>query len=89
VKAAFLSLLRYLDGRAIVHIISVHSTLMITWGAMRWAEMFAYTGGTDLVGKAAIIAAVLAPLATLQGYVLKNYGDNRGAPNDGPDDHTK
>jgi len=70
--------LAYLDGRAVVHVATVFATLYMTYEGFEWAKAFAVISTKDAVSVGAIIIAVTGPISALQGYVLKNYGDNRG-----------
>ena len=60
------------------HLVSVRSavlgvTIWMTWEITKWAFQFAYAPEIDPIGKAAIIAAVTAPFAALQGAVFSSY----------------
>jgi len=58
------------------------SYLAFVW-AMRVGGMAIMEKGTVDIGVAAILAAVLTPLSTLQGYVLSKYIQSRNGGNKG------
>lgn len=56
-------------------------TLWMTWRAFTWAAEYASRVAlteTNAIAAAAMIAAVTAPIAVLQGYVFKAYIDSKG-----------
>lgn len=67
--------LSWADRRHLVSVraFSLYMTLWLTHDSYTWASEFAYLPGVDHVAKAAIIAAVTAPVSVLQGYVFKWY----------------
>lgn len=67
----------WIDTRAIVRRIVLFVTLWMTWEAFQWAAEFAETTTKSGVEVAAIVAAVTAPIAALQGYVFKIYAATR------------
>jgi hypothetical protein len=67
--------LKWADNR---HFISVrafviYATVWMTWKATDQAWIFASTSTFDGVGTAAVVAAITAPIAALQGFVFKDY----------------
>lgn len=48
-------------------------TLYLTYNAYHWASGFAEISDRSGAEIALIIAAVIAPISTLQGYVFKQY----------------
>lgn len=67
----------WIDARGIVRRIVLGFTLYATMYGMTSAWNFAYASKFDGVGTAAIIAAVLAPLAYLQKAVFDAYLTSR------------
>lgn len=67
----------WIDTRSIVRRITLFVTLWMTWESFMWAAQFAET--TDKAGleAAAIIAAVTAPIAALQGFIFNTYSNAR------------
>lgn len=65
------------DQRHIVRRVAFFVTLWMTWRAFTWAAVFAETSSRTGMDVAAIIAAVTAPIAALQGYVFSQYGQGR------------
>lgn len=70
----------WVDSRSITRRIVLFVTLWMTWAAFIWAAGFAEA--TDKAGLevAAIIAAVTAPIAALQGFIFKVYAEGRNEP---------
>lgn len=67
--------LKWADNR---HFISVrafviYATVWMTWKATEQAWIFASHSTLDGVGTAAVVAAVTAPVAALQGFVFRDY----------------
>ena len=52
---------------------TLYITIWMTWEATRKAWIFAATSNLDGMGTAAVVAAVTAPLATLQAFAFKDY----------------
>lgn len=77
-KEACASFWNFVDSRAIVRRVTLGVTLWMTWKSFTWATVFAasYQVGAG-VDMGAVIAAVTAPIAALQGYVFKVYSDGR------------
>lgn len=49
-------------------------TMWMTWRSFLWATQYAAAmPAADSAGAALVIAAVLAPISVLQGYVFKSY----------------
>lgn len=67
----------WIDTRAIVRRTILFSTFWMTWEAFQWAAEFAETTTKSGMEVAAIVAAVTAPIAALQGYVFKIYAATR------------
>jgi len=69
---------RFVQGiaRRAVEGATVVATLVISWHAYWWAFSYAsaaLVGKQDPVGTAAVLAAILGPLTTLQGFTLAQY----------------
>jgi hypothetical protein len=67
----------WVDGRAVVRRIVLFVTLWLTWKSFAWASSFATTtvlGGADA---GLVIAAVTGPVAALQAFTFKWYGESR------------
>lgn len=67
----------FVDDRAIVRRIAFFVTLVMSWESFVWARDFATTTAKTGAEVGLIIAAVTAPVAALQGFVLKVYSDAR------------
>lgn len=67
----------WVDSRAIVRRFVLGFTLYITWYSTHAAFVFASTATYDGLGTAAIIAAILAPVAALQGFAFSAYTNVR------------
>jgi hypothetical protein len=67
----------FVDRRAIVRRIAFFVTLVMSWESFVWARDFATTTAKTGAEVGLIIAAVTAPVAALQGFVLKVYSDAR------------
>lgn len=67
----------WIDSRAVVRRLVLGYTLWMTWYGVHEAVQFAYQSKFDGVGTAAIIAAILAPIAALQGFAFANYTNGR------------
>ena len=63
----------WVDKRAVVRRIVLFVTLWMTWQITVQAWLFAYSSTFDGMGTAAVIAAVTAPFAALQGFVFNSY----------------
>jgi hypothetical protein len=74
---ALTGLLDFIDDRAVVRRGVLGFTLYLTWLATHQAWLFAATSTFDGVGTAAIIAAVMAPVAGLQGFAFSAYSTGR------------
>ena len=48
-------------------------TVWMTYNAYQWAAMFANTSDKAGMDVAVVVAAVIAPISVLQGYVFKAY----------------
>lgn len=67
----------WVDRRQVVRRIAFFTTLWMTWQAFTWAAVFAETSSRVGIDVAAIIAAVTAPVAALQGYIFSSYSQGR------------
>jgi hypothetical protein len=67
----------WIDNRAVIRRIVLFFTLYMTYFGTHEAWLFARTSTFDGVGTAAIIAAVLAPIAALQGFAFAQYSNSR------------
>lgn len=67
----------WIDSRAIVRRMILAFTLYMTWLVTHQAWVFAHNSGYDGIGTAAIIAAIMAPTAALQGFAFANYTKGR------------
>jgi hypothetical protein len=67
----------WIDSRAIVRRFVLLFTLYMTYYGVHKAWLFADSSKFDGVGTAAIIAAILAPIAALQGFAFQNYSGSR------------
>lgn len=63
------------DSRNFVSVraFTLYVTIWMTWEATRQAWIFAASSHLDGMGTAAVIAAVTAPVAALQGFVFRDY----------------
>ena len=67
----------WIDNRAVVRRLVLFFTLYMTYYGVHTAWQFAYSSKFDGVGTAAVIAAVLAPIAALQGFAFQHYSGSR------------
>lgn len=67
----------WVDRRQMIRRSVLGITLWMTWSSFTWAAAFASTCTKPGLEVAAILAAVLAPIATLQGFVFKVYADGK------------
>ena len=67
----------FIDSRAIVRRLVLVFTLWMTYYGVHKAWQFASASPFDGVGTAAVIAAILAPIAALQGFAFANYTTGR------------
>ena len=67
----------WVDSRAVVRRLILLFTLYMTWLVTHQAWLFAHNSGYDGVGTAAIIAAIMAPTAALQGFAFSAYTKGR------------
>lgn len=67
----------WIDSRHIVRRIAFFVTLWMTWQSFAWAAVFAETTARTGMDVAAIITAVTAPIAALQGYIFSAYNQGR------------
>lgn len=67
----------WIDSRAIVRRLVLVFTLWMTYYGVHKAWLFASASPFDGVGTAAVIAAILAPIAALQGFAFANYTTRR------------
>ena len=52
-------------------------TLWMTWRSFLWATQYAGASTADGSSVALVVAAVLAPISLLQGYVFKAYLESK------------
>jgi len=69
--------LDFIDNRAVVRRMVLFFTLWMTYEITVSAWSFAGTSTFDGIGTAAVIAAVTAPFAALQGFVFHSYSQGR------------
>lgn len=67
----------WIDNRAVIRRIVLFFTLYMTWYGVHTAWLFAQVSRFDGLGTAAVIAAVLAPIAALQGFAFSHYTRSR------------
>jgi len=67
----------WIDSRAVVRRTVLAFTLYMTWYGVHKAWEYAAVSTLDGLGTAAVIAAVLAPIAALQGFAFANYTSGR------------
>lgn len=67
----------WVDSRAIVRRSVLAFTLWMTWLVTRDAWIFAHSSTFDGMGTAAIVAAITAPVAALQGFAFSTYAKVR------------
>ena len=77
------SILDFIDNRAVIRRIVLLTTVGMTVWVTRNAWAFALQSQFDGVGTAAVIAAVTAPLAALQGFAFSIYSQNRASKQKG------
>lgn len=67
--------LTWCDDRNFVSVRSftLYATVWMTWKATEQAWLFAANSHLDGMGTAAVVAAVTAPVAALQGFVFRDY----------------
>ena len=78
-KTLHIRFLDFVDSRAVVRRCVLGFTLYLTWYGTHAAFEFAKTSTYDGLGTAAVVAAILAPLAALQGFAFSTYTDGRKA----------
>jgi flagellar biosynthesis protein FliR len=76
-KIAVISFLDFIDSRAVIRRIVLGFTLYMTWLVTHQAWAFAHTSTFDGMGTAAVIAAIMAPTAALQGFAFSTYAKGR------------
>lgn len=74
----------WVDRRIVIRRIALFIMMWMTWQAFAWAALFAEKSiamgaGWDV---GAIIAAVTAPIAALQGYVFNMYNNAKPRKDD-------
>jgi len=67
----------WIDTRAVIRRVVLFFTLFMTYYGVAMAWKFASASPFDGIGTAAVIAAVLAPIAALQGAAFQNYTGSR------------
>jgi len=73
----FTTIQDWIDNRAVIRRVVLFFTLYMTYYGVATAWKFASASPFDGVGTAAVIAAVLAPIAALQGAAFQNYTGSR------------
>jgi len=76
--------LDFLDARMVMRRFAFVLVLAMTWRALDWTMSFAATSTRPGMDVAAIIAAVWAPLSTLQGAIFHLYNNGRRDQIDAP-----
>jgi hypothetical protein len=76
-KSGMIGLLDFIDNRAVIRRLVLLFTLYMTWLVTHKAWVFASTSSFDGVGTAAVIAAIMAPTAALQGFAFSAYLSGR------------
>lgn len=76
-KAAGKHFWDWVDGRAVVRRIVLGFTLFMTFYSFVEMVKFAYNSPYPGMETAAIIAAVLVPITSLQGFAFKHYTAGR------------
>jgi len=67
----------WVDSRAVAHRLVLAFTLWMTYKETQHAWEFARSSGFDGLGTAAVIAAVLVPLGTVQAFAFQLYTRRR------------
>ena len=67
----------WIDNRAVVRRFVLLFTLYMTYYGVHKEWLFADASRFDGVGTAAVIAAVLAPIAAVQGFAFQHYAGSR------------
>ena len=67
----------FVDSRSIIRRINLLSVLWLSWASFQWAMLFATETAKSGAEVGLIIAAVTAPIAGLQAFVVKVYSDAR------------
>jgi len=67
----------WIDNRAVIRRVVLFFTLYMTYYGVAMAWKFASASPFDGIGTAAVIAAVLAPIAALQVFAFQNYAGSR------------
>lgn len=75
--SALTDFLDFIDERAVVRRCVLVFTLYLTWMVTHQAWLFAATSPFDGVGTAAVVAAVMTPVAGLQGFAFSSYSNGR------------
>lgn len=68
---------KFVNENKVIRRASLAVMLTMTVLIFKWATIFASESQKPGIEIAAIIAAILAPLSTLQGFVFKFYNDSR------------
>lgn len=76
-KTLHIRFLDFVDARAVVRRGVLMFTLYMTYYGTHEAFAFAHSSTYDGLGTAAVVAAILAPLAALQGFAFSTYTDGR------------
>lgn len=80
IRSLLTDLWDWIDHRYIVRRATLFATVWMTWRSFAWAAAFAEATDKTGIEVGAIIAAVTAPVAALQGYVFKLYAEHREPP---------
>ena len=76
-KTLHIKFLDFVDSRAVIRRVVLFFTLYMTYYGTHAAFEFAKSSPYDGLGTAAVVAAILAPLAALQGFAFSAYTDGR------------
>lgn len=67
----------WIDNRVVIRRFTLLFTFYMTWLVTHQAWLFAHTSTYDGLGTAAVIAAIVAPTAALQGFAFNSYTKGR------------
>jgi hypothetical protein len=76
-KTLHIRFLDFIDSRAVVRRSVLACTIYLTISSTSEAFAFARVSTFDGLGTAAVIAAILTPLAALQGFAFSAYASGR------------
>ena len=77
VKQTSATFWNWIDNRAVIRRGVLLFTLYMTYYGTEAAWLFAKSSTFDGIGTAAVITAVLAPIAALQGFAFNSYSRSR------------